>query len=323
MVNEKPTPDERQSDSAPHPKPDDPLDRRKLLKMGALGAFFVGGFTAALEPLRHLDNDTDLEAFMQQQYERLTPEKMAVILRRLEQKIEAKYGAEVSVEDTKPMDAVQYAYALNIGRCIGCRRCVHACVEENNQSRDPRIEYIRVLEMPQGTLDVERSNHYYDHEQVPAEGKYYMPVQCHQCENPPCVKACPVRATWQEKDGIVVVDYNWCIGCRYCEAACPYWARRFNYATPKIPKDEINPDMAYLGNRIRPRGTMEKCTFCLHRVRKGLNPKCMEACPTGARQFGNLLDPDSSIRQILQEKRVYLFKEEAGTVPRFYYWFDA
>jgi Fe-S-cluster-containing dehydrogenase component len=323
MAGKQPSPEPGPSVSPPASLPEGPLDRRKVLKMGALGAFFVGGLAAALEPLRHLDSDADLEALIQQQYERLTPGQMDVILQRLEKEIESRYGVEVSLEDPKPLAGVQYAYALNIGRCIGCRRCVHACVGENNQSRDPRIEYIRVLEMPEGTLDVERADHYYDHEQVPAEGKYYLPVQCHQCQNPPCVKACPVRATWQEEDGIVVVDYNWCIGCRYCEAACPYWARRFNFSSPRIPKEEINPDMAYLSNRIRPRGTMEKCTFCLHRVRQGLNPKCLEACPTGARQFGNMLDPDSSIRQILHTKRVYIFKEEAGTVPRFYYWFDA
>lgn len=300
------------------------VNRRKALtKMGALGAFFLGGLGAALEPLRHLENEADLEEFLRQQYERLTPEMMEAILQRIERKIEKKYGIDAMVEDPKPISGVQYAYALNIGRCIGCRRCVHACVEENNQSRKPEIQYIRVLEIPKGTLDVEKSNHHYDHAMVPTEDHYYMPVQCHQCDNPPCVKACPVRATWKEEDGIVVIDYNWCIGCRYCEAACPYWARRFNFAEPSIPKEEINPRMGYLSNRIRPKGTMEKCTFCLHRVRKGLNPNCMEACPTGARQFGNLLDPDSSIRYILREKRVYIFKEEAGTIPRFYYWFDS
>ncbi len=314
---------EQQEDPTLRSPDNDPIDRRNFMKAGALGTFFLAGFAAALEPLRHYENDTDLEAFIQQQYERLTPEQLERILQRLENEIEQNYGVEVNVEDPKPLPNVQYAYALNIGRCIGCRRCVHACVEENNQSRDPRIEYIRVLEMEKGTLDVEQSDHYYDHEKVPAEGKYYMPVQCHQCQNPPCVKACPVRATWQEKDGIVVVDYNWCIGCRYCEAACPYWARRFNFATPEIPSEEVNPDMAYLGNRIRPGGTMEKCTFCLHRVRKGLNPKCMDACPTGARQFGNMLDSNSTIRHILENKRVYVFKEEAGTIPRFYYWFDS
>ena len=300
----------------------DPLTRRSFIKFGALASFFAAGGAAALSPLLDLDPDVSIDEFLQQHYDRLTPEKMAAILKRIEEKIEKEQGVKANVQDIKPLDGAQYAYALNIGRCIGCRRCVHACVEENNQSREPRIEYIRVLEMPQGTLNVEKSDHYYDREEVPAEGKYCMPVQCHQCENPPCVKACPVKATWKEPDGIVVVDYNWCIGCRYCEAACPYWARRFNFSKPSIPSEEINPDMAYLGNRIRPQGTMEKCTFCLRRVRQVLYPACAEACPTGARQFGNIADQDNEINYILKNKRVYILKEDAGTIPRFYYWFD-
>ncbi len=258
------------------------LERRSFIKLGSFGAFFACGLGAALEPLTQFDNDTDLEAFVQQQYERLTPEAMEKILQRLEKEIRERHGKEVHIEDPKPAPGVQFAYALNIGRCVGCRRCVYACVEENNQSRDPAIQYIRVLQMPKGTIDVEKSNHYYGVDSVNAEGFYYMPVQCHQCDNPPCVKACPVRATWKEKDGIVVVDYNWCIGCRYCEAACPYWARRFNFSEPSIPEDEINPEMAYLSNRIRPRGTMEKCTFCLQRVRRGLVPKMCGSVSNGS-----------------------------------------
>jgi molybdopterin-containing oxidoreductase family iron-sulfur binding subunit len=315
-------------DTASGPTSDDsrevfqPLTRRSFVKAGTIGAFFAGGSGLAMLPLHKFKSDTSFPEYFQQQYERITPEKMERILTRIEKSVKDRYGVDATVQDPKPMPGVQYAYALNIGRCVGCRRCVHGCVEENNQSRDPEIQYIRVLEMPEGTLDMERSGHYYEPKKVPQEGKYYMPVQCQQCENPACVKACPVRATWKDKDGIVVIDYNWCIGCRYCEAACPYWARRFNFATPRIPKDKINKDMAYLGNRIRPRGTMEKCTFCLGRVRKGLLPKCAEACPTGARQFGNLLDSKSVIRHILREKRVYVLKEEVGTRPKFYYWFD-
>lgn len=299
-----------------------PLTRRSFLKASALGALLIGGTTTAMLPLRKFKSDTSLEDFFQQHYDLLTPERMERILARIEKEVKERYGVDADVQDPKPIPDVQFAYALNISRCVGCRRCVHACVEENNQSRDPEIQYIRVLEMPEGTLDVEKSNHYYKPDKVPVKGKYYLPVQCQQCENPACVKACPVGATWKDKDGIVVIDYDWCIGCRYCEAACPYWARRFNFSEPKIPKEQINPEMAYLGNRIRKKGVMEKCTFCLGRTRKGLMPKCAEACPAGARQFGNLLDPDSVIRHILREKRVYVLKEDVGTRPKFYYWFD-
>ena len=184
------------------------------------------------------------------------------------------------------------------------------------------MSYIRVLEMNKGAINLETSTPYYDADSVPRKDKYYMPVQCHQCRQSPCTKVCPVQATWQEKDGIVVVDYNWCIGCRYCMAACPYDARRFNYKKPALPREAINPVQSYLSNRIRPKGVVEKCTFCLHRTREGKYPACLEVCPTGARVFGNLLDPESEINYILNNKRVYILKEEVGTLPRFYYFFD-
>ena len=165
--------------------------------------------------------------------------------------------------------------------------------------------------MPKGTMDMEQGNTTYTHT-VPDDGKFYLPVQCQQCDEPPCVDVCPVQATWKQEDGIVVVDYNWCIGCRYCEAACPYHARRFNWKKPEVPAEEVNPDQGYLSNRIRPQGVVEKCTYCLHRTRKGKLPACLEACPTGARVFGNILDPDSEIRWLLENKRVYVLKEELG-----------
>jgi molybdopterin-containing oxidoreductase family iron-sulfur binding subunit len=125
-----------------------------------------------------------------------------------------------------------------------------------------------------------------------------------------------------EPDGIVVVDYDWCIGCRYCMAACPYWARHFNWTTPEIPPEEINTNTHYLGNRPRPKGVVEKCHFCIQRTRKGQQPACQEACPTGARVFGNLLDPDSEIRYILANKTVFRLKEDLGTEPKFWYYTD-
>jgi len=289
----------------------------KLLTVTAVGAMALPSESEAF----------DLDAFIQRHFKELDKEALAKTLRRLEEKYDHDYGRDdFKVRADGPQPGVHYAYALNLSKFIGCRRCVQACVEENNQHRgDPergdRIDYIRVLEMEKGSLNVEKSEHFYDHE-VPAEGKYYMPVQCHHCNDAPCVKACPVEATWQEPDGIVVVDYNWCIGCRYCAAACPYWARKFNWVKPRIPSEEINPDTHYLGNRPRYQGVMEKCTFCINRVRRGLNPACHDICPTGSRKFGNLLDENSVIRQIIATKRVFILKEEVGTDPSFYYFFD-
>lgn len=294
--------------------------RRSFLKVGA-GVAIAGAAAATLAPLRNMQAGS-LDAFFQQHYKRLSPEDLEAILARLEGEIGAEYGAMVSISDPKPKPGVRFAYALNLTRCNGSRRCVSACVQENNQSRDPAIQYIKVLEMPAGTFDVEQSDHHYDHAQVPQKDKYYLPVQCQQCENPPCTKVCPVEATWKEPDGITVIDYNWCIGCRYCMAACPYEARRFNFSKPVIEKEDINPNMGYLSNRIRPAGVVEKCHFCLHRTREGKNPACLEVCPTGARVFGDLNDPESEIRYIIQNKRTYILKEEAGTIPAFFYYFD-
>ena len=299
-------------------------ERQQTSRRTALKAIEVVGATAfatALAPLTEWAEGMSVDEFLQKHYRELTPVQMKEIIKRLEKETKEQYGADVTIQDDKPLENVQFAYALNLSICIGCRKCAEACHKENNHDRPSNNSYIKVFEMEKGSLDMEKGDSTYNHP-VPQKDKFYMPVQCHQCDNAPCVNVCPVEATWKERDGIVVVDYNWCIGCRYCEAACPYHARRFNWKKPEIPTEEINPDQGYLSNRIRPQGVMEKCTFCLHRTRKGKLPACLEACPTGARVFGNLLDPNSDIRWVLENKRVFVLKEELGTRPRFYYFFD-
>lgn len=299
---------------------DSSTTRRRMLKVSGatLGA---AAFARAAAPVLEFATEISADEFFQKHYRELSPEEMSTVLTRLEAETLERYGAEVSIRDVRPQEGVQYGYALNLSICTGCRRCADACHVENNHDRATNQSYIRVLELRQGSIDFEHGDATYEHA-VPRPGHYYMPIQCQQCDNPPCVHVCPVEATWKEQDGIVVIDYNWCIGCRYCEAACPYHARRFNWTTPEIPAEEINPDQAYLSNRIRPQGVMEKCTFCLHRTREGRLPACLEACPTGARVFGNLLDPSSEIRWVLANKRVFVLKEELGTRPRFFYFFD-
>jgi len=267
-------------------------------------------------------SDVTHTSFFRKNFRDMTPADLARIIADLEEKYSASYGKAVTVGTVAPLPDVHFAYALDISRCIGCRRCVHGCVEENNQSRDPQIQWIRVLEMELDKgIDFHHADPYYDPAEVPRPGHFYVPMACQQCENPPCVKSCPVGATWQEDDGITVVDYDWCLGCRCCLSACPYGARRFNWADPQLPADAMNPRTHYLGNRPRPRGVVEKCTFCIHRTREGLYPKCVEVCPTGSRKFGNLLDPTSEIRYILENKRVVVLKNELNTRPRFFYFF--
>jgi Fe-S-cluster-containing dehydrogenase component len=244
------------------------------------------------------------------------------VIADLEKQHSERFGKPVTVGAEPPMPGVEFGYALDLSRCIGCRRCVYACVDENNQSRDPQLQWIRVLEMEKDRgIDFEAANAYYDGDSVPREGHFYVPVACQQCQNAPCVKTCPVGATWQEQDGIVVIDYDWCIGCRCCMSACPYGARHFNFKEPEIAAEQMNPKTHYLGNRPRMKGVVEKCTFCIQRSRNGRYPACVEICPVGARKFGNLLDPNSEVRYVIENKRVFVLKAELNTRPRFFYFY--
>ena len=263
-----------------------------------------------------------LGGFFQSHYQAMTRDEIQAALGRIERNARRRLGVEITCEDTRPLPGVVFGYALNVSKCQGYRDCVSACVRENNLGRDSQVQYIRVLEMDRQTANLEDAEHYYDPATVPVAGKYFLPVACMQCDDPPCVKACPAGATWKEADGIVVIDYDWCIGCRYCMTACPYSARHFNWTEPQIPAAEVNPHTNYLGNRPRPRGVVEKCHFCTQRTRHGRQPACMEACPTGARVFGNLMDPASEIRYVLEHKKVFRLKEELGTEPKFWYYTD-
>ena len=320
----KKTADDCQSEKSEetHPFVYAEMSRRDFLRRSGVVATGVAALISAMSPLRLLEEAITPEEFVQKHYKEMSKEEMAKVIERISKKVEDRYHVKANLRDIKPLDGVEYVYALNLSRCNGSRRCVQACVNENNQSRSPEIQYISVLKMPKGTMDMEKGTRHYDSNETVDNGSFFMPIQCFQCENPPCVKACPVEATWQEKDGITVIDYDWCIGCRYCEAACPYWARRFNFSEPQIPAKKFNPNMGYLSNRPRKKGVVEKCHFCLHRTREGKLPACLEACPTGARIFGNILDPNSEISQVLKSKRVFVLKEDAGTSPRFFYFFD-
>ena len=259
--------------------------------------------------------------YFKKNYRLMTEEEKQETATRLERLADLKGKENVQISTKEPVGNVLYGYAFNISRCEGYMDCVDACIKENNLDRKEATQYVRIFEMEHGQMNVESGNGKYFHE-VPVEDKFYMGAQCFHCEEPPCVKACPTKATWKEEDGIVVVDYDWCIGCRYCLAACPYWGRRFNWNEPEIPSEELTKKQHYLGNRRRNKGEMEKCTFCIQRSREGKLTACAEACPTGSRVFGNLLDPNSEIRYVLKNKKVFRLKDELGTDPKFWYFMD-
>lgn len=215
----------------------------------------------------------------------------------------------------------RFAMVIDVGACIGCRICQWACKKENNIPDTISPPWIEVFELSMGeTLTGHPSSQVLaegattSYTEAPREGKWYLPVQCYHCDNPPCVKVCPVGATYKDKDGLVLMDYDRCIGCRICVVACPYSARRFNWLKPEVPADEVNPLVP-----LRPLSVVEKCTFCVHRVRQGKLPRCVEVCPVRARHFGNLNDPDSEVATLLKTNLSFRLLEEANTHPSIWY----
>jgi Fe-S-cluster-containing dehydrogenase component len=299
--------------------------RREFLKGAAKAAALGGAAMLAGCGSEMLGAKEELslqwQEYFKKHYRLMTPAEKDETVRRLERLAKMQDGVDIQMSSQAPVEGVLFGYAFNVTRCEGYMECVAACVKENNLDRRSNTQYIRIFEMEHGQMSPEVGDGKFFHE-VPVEDHFYMGVQCYHCQNAPCVKACPTQATWQEPDGIVVVDYDWCIGCRYCIAACPYYGRRFNWNDPYVPPEEMTKKQHYLGNRMRGRGQMEKCTFCVQRSREGRLPACVEACPTGARVFGNLLDPDSEIRFVLKNKKVFRFKEELGTDPKFWYFVD-
>ncbi len=221
----------------------------------------------------------------------------------------------------KPVTGAKFGMVIDLGKCIGCRRCVYACKRENNVPDTINPPYIMVFETEAATGSI---GHYAAPEMM-GEGstmfytklrkdKWYMPTQCNHCDDAPCVQVCPTGASYKDPDGLVIIDYDKCIGCRYCMTACPYGARRFNWWEPHVPKDKINPLVP-----MRRHGVVEKCTFCVHRTRRGKFTRCVEVCPNKARTFGNFADPDSKVRKLIENERNFRLKEVLNTGPRIWY----
>lgn len=302
------------------------MDRRGMLGQMTMGLLAGAGMVNSACSVTASDtkkekSELEWAEYFKGNYRLMTDKEKTDTVKRLERLYELNNGKHANISSKDAEENVLYGYAFNVSKCKGYMDCVNACVQENNQDRASQMQYIRIHEHENGQMNFELAEDDFFHE-VPASGHFYMGTQCYHCENPPCTEVCPVGATWKEKDGIVVVDYDWCIGCRYCMAACPYDGRRFNWSTPQVPEEEVNETQHYLGNRLRKKGVMEKCTFCIQRTRNGKNPACVEACPTGARVFGNLLDPNSEIRWVLANKKVFRLKEDLGTEPKFWYFMD-
>ena len=206
----------------------------------------------------------------------------------------------------------EWHMAIDLTECIGCGYCMKACQAVNDVADD---------EMRWNIVFPERTSDGTD---------FYMNRPCQHCQEAPCVRVCPVGATWVRPDGIVAMDYARCIGCRYCEVACPYDVRRFNWKTPET-ENAYQPTWGEAEVDRRPRGVVEKCTFCVHRIDRGLaqglkpgvdrgvTPACVEACPVNARVFGDLNDPQSPISKFLQEQDTFLLREDWGTEPKVHY----
>jgi Fe-S-cluster-containing dehydrogenase component len=215
----------------------------------------------------------------------------------------------------EPILGKRWAMVVDLDACRkqdGCRDCIKACHDEHNvpDFDDPRHEVKWIWREPYAEAFPNQKHEHMAHELAHEE----VLVFCNHCDNPPCVRVCPTQATWKRDDGIVMMDWHRCIGCRYCIAACPYGSRSFNWSDPRPAIPETNP-----GFPTRTRGVVEKCTFCDERLSKGELPACVEACEDKCLVFGDLDDPDSEVRKILSERHSIRRKPGLGTRPEVYY----
>lgn len=219
----------------------------------------------------------------------------------------------VGFPPAKALTAKRWAMAVDPLKCRdGCVDCITACHEAHNVpdfgNLKDEVKWIWTEPFAAAFPD----NHHAYHGQTIK--KLRLPVLCNHCANPPCVRVCPTKATFQRPDGIVAMDYHRCIGCRLCMAACPYGARSMNYREPRPFIAKINPDFP-----TRTRGVVEKCNFCEERLAKGKLPACVTACKQKALVFGDGEDSRSEIRLLLEKRFNLQRRAQLGTAPQIYY----
>lgn len=200
----------------------------------------------------------------------------------------------------------KYGMVIDLKSCVGCFACVIACKAEN--ATPAGVFWSQVTVQEEG--------------QYPSARISYLPRACMHCEEAPCVAVCPSGATYKRSDGIVALDQNKCIGCRYCQTACPYDARVFIDKMEGYYPDFGLTDYEQQGYKQHTTGTAEKCTFCTQRLEKELEPACVKTCPAQARHFGDLDDPASEVNKLLAKRGGKRLMEELGTKPKVYYLTD-
>ncbi|HGY55957.1 MAG TPA: 4Fe-4S dicluster domain-containing protein [Caldithrix abyssi] len=211
-------------------------------------------------------------------------------------------------EDYNPFEHY-WGMGIDINKCIGCGKCADACKKENDVPKAPFffrtwVERYRIfksgktfVDSPNGAINGFRKPYYESEDKDKVIRSFFVPKICNHCDNPPCVQVCPVGATFKTPDGVVLVDGDYCIGCRYCIQACPYGARF------------LHPE----------KRTAEKCTFCYHRVVKGLVPACVEICPTQTRIFGEIKKKASPLMRFMRKHKIGVLKPSLNTEPKVYY----
>jgi len=226
----------------------------------------------------------------------------------------------VAMQSTLPaparaLTAGRWAMVVDLNKCAqkeGCSKCIEACHSVHNVPESGeqahRIQWI--WKAPFANAFPSEQNEY----QPAALEDAAVPLFCNHCDNPPCVRVCPTKATWKREDGIVMMDWHRCIGCRYCMAACPYGSRSFNWTDPRPRLARLDPDFP-----TRTKGVVEKCNFCEERLAKGELPACVKACPQEAMIFGDLGNGNSQVRQLLRSRYAIRRKPELGTKPEVFY----